>query len=288
MFRSAEELLLEGIDRERPRHVLGFYWKGFEPRLVFPGAPGARRMEEPLLLADFTVGRERRCVGRFEGGRHIPCPHDVLVTGFSQCDECAGEAYIWDQECIFDPKCDGTACVSKAGAGRPSDFCRRKHVLYLAFYGPMPKVGMSSTKRIKERLVEQGADACAIIGTYPSRLAAREAEKDISKSFGIPEWYRQAEVLGKLSQPVNPDAITAEYERLLNVLGRRDGIEFEELRFLDGYPLRQPLGGTPELQETSGIHKGRFIGVKGKWLIYESRGLKALNMPDLVARFIAR
>jgi hypothetical protein len=286
MFERADDILIDGIDHRRPRHVLEFYWKGFEPRLVWRGREDSRETEEQVDRAEVSVGRARRCVGRFERGRHVPCPNEVHVEGFSQCQACAGESYIWDQDCIFDPKCDGSSCLSEGSGGAPSEFCRREHMLYLAFYQDRPKIGMSSSKRIRERLVEQGADAFAFIGTYPNRRAARLAEAEISQAAGVPQWYRQQEVLDMMSRPVERPAIEGAYARLESTLDGREGVEFGTLEFLAGYPLEQPLQSRPQLQATEGVHRGRFIGVKGKWLVYESRGLRALSMPDLVARYV--
>lgn len=288
MFERADDILIGGIDLKRPRHVLEFYWKGFEPRLVWRGRDDDRETEEPVEHADISAGRARRCVGRFERGRHIPCPNEVHVEGHSQCEACAGESYIWDQDCVFDPKCDGSSCLSPKSGGAPSEFCRREHMLYLAFYQDRPKIGMSSSRRIRERLVEQGSDAFAFIGTYSNRRAARLAEMELSEAAGVPQWYRQQEVLETLSRPVDRSSIEDEYGRLEKLLGDREGVSFGDLEFLSGYPLEQPLPGVPLLQLTEGVHRGRFIGVKGKWLVYESRGLRALSMPDLVARFVDR
>ncbi|MEW5747449.1 MAG: DUF2797 domain-containing protein [Candidatus Thermoplasmatota archaeon] len=288
MFERADDILIQGIDQRRSLHVLEFYWKGFEPRLVWRGQTDDRETEEPVDRADISVGRARRCVGRFERGRHIPCPNEVHVEGHSQCEACAGESYIWDQECVFDPKCDGSSCLSPKSGGAPSEFCRREHMLYLAFYQDRPKIGMSSSRRIRERLVEQGADAFAFIGTFPNRRAARLAEAEISSSTGLPQWHRQQDILDMLSRPVDRSAVEAEHARLGSLLEGREGVSFGGLEFLDGYPLAQPLQSAPRLQGTEGVHRGRFVGVKGKWLVYESQGLRALSMPDLVARFVDR
>ena len=280
MIARADHLWLEEVEGRLPLHVLEFRWDGFEPGLVCYDTVRAEEVSFALDSADLVVGSRKRCVGRFEGERYVPCPYGAAVTRFSQCGKCAAEVFIEDQECIFDPKCEGERC--------DNEFCKRPHVLYLAFYGTMPKVGMSSTRRVERRLVEQGADAFAIIGTYPNRFRAREAEKAISAETGLPQWYKQQTILANFSRPLDVAGIEARYGELKQVLEAREGCSVESLRPISGYPLALPLPGVPQLQETPGMHRGRLLGVKGKWLLYDSHGLRALSMPDLVGRFVSR
>lgn len=278
MFDKRDPPLTDGLEDMLSLHVLEFYWEGFEPRLVCYDTVRGKELELGLDSADFVVGSRKMCVGRFEDGRYTPCPDKAAVSKFSQCSRCAAEVFIEDQECIFDPKCDGSKC--------DNEFCKREHVLYLAFYDTMAKVGMSSTRRVEKRLVEQGADAFAIIGTFPNRLAAREAEKAVSDEFRLPQWYKQQTVLSNFSRPVDRQGIEARYGELRQVLCAREGFSVEQLRTLTDYPLELPLPAAPVLQDTQGLHIGRLVGKKGKWLVYESSGMKALNLSDLPARFI--
>ncbi len=57
-----------------------------------------------------------------------------------------------------------------------SEICRRKHVVYVAFHGDMVKIGMTSSLRLRERGIEQGADAIAPLVECENRMAARAAE----------------------------------------------------------------------------------------------------------------
>jgi hypothetical protein len=280
MIMRADRLWLEEVESRLPLHALEYYWDEFEPVLLCYDTARGKETSLGLESADFVVGSRKRCVGRFEDDRYVPCPFRAEVTKFSQCDKCAAEVFIEDQECIFDPKCEGEKC--------DNEFCKRPHVLYLAFYDTLPKVGMSSTRRVERRLVEQGADAFAIIGTFPNRYRAREAEKSLSAELELPQWYRQQTILANFSRPLDIAGMEAKYSQLKAAISSRGGYAVESLRMLSGYPLELPLPGVPNLQETPGMHMGRLLGVKGKWLLYESRGLKALNMSDLVGRFMSR
>ena len=279
MFTRADELWLDDVEGRLPYHVLGYGWDGFSPQLDCLDTRTGRLVPDMVLEpVDLVVGRVRKCVGRFEGDVHIGCPDDATVTRFVQCASCAGESFIPHQECIFEPKCDGELC--------DVEFCRRQHVLYLAFYGGHAKIGMSSTRRVERRLIEQGADAYAIIGTYPTRRRAREAEKEISAKLRIPQSYRQVQLLKDLTRPVDAEAIEEQMARLGASLADRFGLEPERVSWLDSYPIDLPLETPPKLVETHGIHRGERIGIKGRWLVFESNGLKALDLSDLPSRFV--
>jgi hypothetical protein len=280
MFVSADQLWLEGLEDRLPLHVLEFYWDKFEPKLTCYDTAREKTVELDMAPADFVVSKRKTCVGRFEGEKYFRCPNNTPVTKFPQCDLCAGESFIKDQECIFEPKCEGEIC--------DSEFCRRQHVLYLAFYDTMVKVGMSSTRRVEKRLVEQGADAFAIIGSYPNRKRAREAEKDIASKLDLPQGIRQQTILSRFSRALDVHGMDVRYEGLKTAIAEKYGLSVEPLRRLSSYPLELPLPRAPQLQTTSGVHRGRLLGLKGKWLVYESGEIKALNMPDLVGRYMAR
>lgn len=286
MVDRPEPALPEGLEDNLSLHVLEFYWDGFEPALLCYDIVDHKRLTVQLDSAEFVVGTRKTCIGRFEGDRYIECPDSASVSKFSQCGECASEAYICHQDCVFDPECDGEACrYDPEGGG--NEFCRREHVLYLAFYDKMVKVGLSSTRRIETRLIEQGADAYAIIGAFPNRLMAREAEKKLSSELALPQWIRQQTILANFVRPPDLDGIRAAYDGLKRSLGEGYGLSVEPLKLLSDYPLDLPLRSAPALQGTAGMHMGRLLGVKGKWLVYDSGELKALNLSDLPGRFLA-
>jgi hypothetical protein len=280
MFIRADQLWLEEREGGFPLHALEFHWHGFEPGLTCRDLASGDIVEFDLHDVRFLVSRKKTCVGYFGDDGHVPCPKQAPVTTFGQCPECSGESFIPIQECIFEPRCDGEKC--------DHDFCRREHVLYLAFYDTHTKIGMSSSRRVERRLVEQGADAFAVIGSYPTRRKAREAEKDISSKLRIPQSFRQEFLLRNFSRPVDSGGIESRYEGLRTSLGETYQLEVAELRWLDRYPIELPLKAAPQLQETPGRHRGEFVGVKGKWLIYENEGVKALSLADLPSRFLSR
>jgi len=281
MFVRADQLLVEQLQDKFTSHAIDFHWEGFDPHLVCFDSGSSEVSEFDLSYVRFSVSRKKTCVGLFDdSGEYIPCPKTSPVSRFNQCPECAGQVFIPFQECIFEPKCDGEVCNL--------EFCRREHVLYVAFYDTRMKIGMSSTRRIEQRLIEQGADAFSIIGKWPTRKKAREAEKDISDRMRIPQSHRQELLLKSLSRPVNAKGVEERFEALRASLGERYQLNPESLRWLDKYPVDLPLRDAPRLIDLWGSHRGDLVGIKGRWLIFESEGLKALNLHDLPARHLAR
>lgn len=280
MFARADQLLIEERQDGFPLHALEFHWERFRPHLECFDAGSEEVSELDLADVGFFVSRKRTCVGYWDGDKYLRCPTQASVERFSQCPSCSGESFLPYQECVFEPRCEGEVC--------DLDFCRREHVLYVAFYDTHMKVGMSSTRRVEKRLIEQGADAFSIIGAFPNRKRAREAEKEISERLRIPQFHRQEVLLKALARRVDREGIEARMEGLSKSLLESHGLRPEPVRYLEGYPIELPLAGVPELVESWGRHKGRLVGLKGRWLIFESSGLKALNLSDIPARHLAR
>lgn len=280
MFQRADQILAVMKEDEFALHALDFSWEGFEPTLTVFDSKDNEVSEFDLGDIDFLTSRKRICIGYFDDEKYVPCPKNAPVEKYAQCPDCCAESFLPYQDCVFEPRCDGEIC--------DLDFCRREHVLYVAFYDTRMKIGMSSTRRVERRLIEQGADAFTIIGKLPTRKKAREAEKNISARLGIPQALRQDTLLRNFVRKVDAAGIEGRYEGLKMTLGQMYQMHPEQLRWLSGYPIELPLPTAPKLQESWGKHKGRLVGVKGKWLIFEFDGLKALNLSDFPARFLAR
>jgi hypothetical protein len=126
-----------------------------------------------------------------------------------------------------------------------------------------------------------------VVGSYPTRLAARTAEKEISSRLRVPQAFRQETLLKSLAHGIDVEGIEGKYSSLSGSLESRFGLKPERLKWLDRYPVDLPLDGVPLLVDTPGRHRGETIGVKGRWLIYRSSRLSALNLSDVPSRFMS-
>ncbi len=272
MFVTADKLL--NLTRGRSVHAVSYGWDGFSPEfLVYSREGGLEKL--PLDEFAFALSDEQLCVGSFRDGAYRPCPFHRHVEYTDQCDFCS-RSIIPIQRCLFEPICDGHLC--------DWDLCKRKHLIYIAFYGEKLKVGMTSSSRIGERLVEQGADAYFTFGEYPNRKAAREMEKRISNELSIPQMHRSTELLDDLWRGPDFERIGAVYERISTAAEGRYAITPGELRPLDRYPIEQPLPERPRLAELASIHEGKVIGLKGRFAVYESSGLRAVSLSSATSR----
>lgn len=291
MFKTGDEILKRKTNRV---HIMSFHWNGFTPHLIGYSPYQKKHIELPLdrnstltsqsgvrpcLTTDHCVemsnkGRidieilpGKRCVGSWHGGEYLPCPNKRPTGWFHMCDECAAP-FIPNLNCIFEPECDGEKC------GVP--FCTKEHAVYLAFHGTTPKIGMTSVMRLEQRLIEQGADAYAVLAKTCNRKKAREEEERLSHSLSIRQRISSVIKLKGLQQDAEPGSIRSAFEEL-----GMDG----ELMMLDGYPLER-LQTAPSVVQIAGHHEGMILGLKGSYLVYENNGPKALNAQDIVGHYV--
>lgn len=254
-----------------------------------PGPPNPPR---PLALAGpFTWRIEgmRTCVGKLRGDTHVPCPTAAMVTQDAQCPSCSG---LESPECVFEPRCqlDPSSCTCVAS------FKGVEHVVYAAFYGTLPKVGLTQAWRVERRLREQGADAYFTIQRGLDRATARMTERAISMLYRIPEHRSHREVLPQLARPVPWDLVERRAEEVRLRLESGYAVERALHRIAD-HPVHQPLPGTPRRVPTHGHHAGTWLGAKGNHVFYReaprpgrlvvgSQPVASLKRSDLLGRHI--
>ncbi len=266
MYRNDSKLFGDESSHEkREVHIISYSWDGFDFELSF--YDGEEIGIFNLDRIDFEVSQEKVCIGNFDGG-YSPCPDQKEVDRFYQCSECAPEN-IPRLGCIFEPQ----GCEDCEGG-----FCGEEHVVYLVFQGVYPKVGMTRSNRLKERLIEQGADAYAVLETVENRKKARKREKELSRKLNISQRTSSKKKLEQMSRNLDQKIIKRKYR------GVKNQVHIKSLKFLEDYPISLPLRTEPRLRSTSGLHRGDKIGLKGEFLIYENNGLQALNLSDVVGR----
>ncbi len=267
MYRRADELLTEKDEEKEVRevHVISSKWNDFDHELQVYDGDSIEILD--LEKLDFNVSDEKICVGSFEDG-YTPCPDERVVDKFRQCSECVPEE-IPKLECIFEPQ----DCKSCEGG-----FCEETHAVYLAFHGTLPKIGMTRKDRLRERLIEQGADAYALLATVEDRKKAREEEKKLSESLNISQWISSKKKLKRMARKLDKNIVERKYK------GVKNRVPVGDLVFLDNYPIELTLRAKPRIRPIPGPHSGETVGIKGEFLVYENSGLQALNISDLVGR----
>jgi len=267
VYRKAAELLTERDEEKEVQevHVISSRWDDFEHELQIYDASSIEVLDTKKI--DFDVSQQKICVGSLEDGYH-PCPEERSVERFRQCSGCAPEE-IPKLECIFEPQ----DCEECEGG-----FCDETHAVYLAFHGTLPKVGMTRKDRLRKRLIEQGADAYALLLTVEDRKEAREEEKRLSDRLDIAQKISSKKKLNRMARKLDKDIVRRKYR------GVKNRVAVGVLSFLDDYPIDLPLRAKPRLRPVPGRHEGETVGLKGEFLIYENNGLQALKISDLVGR----
>lgn len=276
----ADRLLLGNNANSFPQHAISFGWDEYKPRLEAYDVRSGKISNINLEQIDWHISEERRCVGRHTSDGHIPCPSNRKVDRFDQCEGCAS-VWIGHQECIFEPRCDGTKC--------DSEICRKKHVVYVAFHGDMIKIGMTSGSRLKERGIEQGADAIAPLVDCNNRMEARATENQISHLLKARQTVSKKESLRTILKAADRSMYESRYEEVLAKVSKILPTMNTHLEVLDRYPLTFMGEGHVEVSILEGRHIGEVIAIKGKFLVYRSKTskeLKALQLSNIPSHLI--
>lgn len=257
-------------------HAISFNWQGFEPHLNYYDKASDEMRELDLSKLDINISHHANCVGNWYGGEYQPCPHDAKVSQGNICQECAS-SFLPDLSCTFEPRCDGEICANR--------FCQQEHAVYLAFHGEIAKVGMTTSRRINQRMIEQGCDAFSVLAKVDGRASARKLEGSLSEKLALRQRIRELESLFCMTGEIPHEKIEARYTEIAEEV-ENIGLRPESLKFLDDYPLKTQLASMPKLVRIEGRHKGRVIGLKGKFLIYENGGVKAINLQRIPGRYL--
>ncbi len=281
-----KSLFHDSIHWELEAHALSLSWKNFTPHLICSIiSDSSIRAFTFSHTLDMELTNDKICTGRWEESSHVPCPTSYRTSRFQRCDQCA-DPMVPDQWCIFEPRCRGDSCLVAGHLGESITFCSRPHAVYLAFYLDHVKIGMTSQERVRPRCIEQGADAFLVIAHTGNRYEARQLEKQLARSHSLRQSFNNTEILRMTKNRIDPQKIESISEKTLTEM-RKSGISVGmDLQFLDGYPITFPFRSIPRETTTSGLHIGKISGIKGRFLYYESNGLRALNINDIPARKI--
>ena len=242
------------------KHVLSYRWDDFQPRLLLYDRTARKVDELPLDRLALAVGGERTCVGRFGEHGYHPCPAGRKVGRFETCQACAS-SWIPVLSCVFEPQCDGDRCDHP-------EFCARRHVVYLASFGNLIKVGMTSASRLRERAIEQGADAVRPLFECRDRREARTLEKETSLRFKIPQEIRISRIARTWTRRPSRESMQHVHEHYLDRIARWREPAGGELLFLDRYPMRELPRSPPDPVATEGVHRGEVLGIKGRHMLF--------------------
>ncbi len=271
-------------------NIIGIRWTAQDDTSFKVGMSGwqdGRTVTVPLapgMHVSWRISGPRLCVGyRGVDGTMHPCPEGRrALLSSPQCGPCMASDI--SSPCA---KCDGSRC--SAQPARRASCIQREHVLYVAVFGHgLVKVGVSSSRRVRTRWAEQGADYAAVLATYDSGMAARRVEARLGRSPGLSTRVTTKYKASHL-HPLPPDRAMQTVAALRPLL-RAHGLTLPDLLedMSQHYGLRQ-LGPhvSCELLRVDRDHRsidvvGEVVGVKGPILVIR-RGalLYGLSVPSV-------
>jgi hypothetical protein len=222
-------------------------------------------IDKTLLMAPDLTGldisenislvlKKRGCAGRWVKDRYVPCQGEEAPY----CAKCSGPP---------DP------CVMCRGeCQKPEKTCTEEHSVYLAIFSPdLVKVGVSKTRRLETRLMEQGADMGLEIARFPDGQLARQRERSLASTY--PDRVTFESKVDGISQGVNGETLQTIYRRYDAGRIMRFGY-FKETLWMKPIVL--------EPRENMAV-SGRVLGIKGQALVLEKGNtLYAFNLDGLV------
>jgi len=250
--------------------VISFRWTNFEPRLVFDNGKSLFLFNQTL---DFKVGK-RFCIGYFKNGKRYPCPEKREVTKDYQCELCKR----------LDENLPCVQCVGFCRNLKKRMQCmKQKYYIYLATFGDILKVGISNEVRVKQRLVEQGADFGACLFKVVDGAVARREEQKIKRLLGIVDRVRGSEKHKRIFS--NEDIGIQKIENALKVLKKYYKLDYEIYDLRKYYNIKPIETKFIEIKEGTRI-RGKVISVKGNLVVLEKENI-SFNAHKLIGREIS-
>lgn len=152
----------------------GLVWAGGAARWEWAAPGGGGRRSSAVDCGAglaFVCGADRRCVGVWRAGRHLPCPGAELIEPAARTAQCAScQALDRSSSIATDTRLDD-----------PRDFA-----VYLAHHGTAVKVGITAVERGIARLLEQGALASVFLSAG-TLVSARRTENLLGTALNVPD-----------------------------------------------------------------------------------------------------
>lgn len=219
-----------------------------------------------------TLTREQYCLECLE----------PTMENTQYCDECQKLVKIQRLECIT--KGAGTPYNQHCNPQNPpcdspwaAQHCNDEHVIYIAGFGELYKVGVTRTERwstpdgYKYRLIEQGADCATVLRGNLNLATAQETEQFIADALELETRVRFEYKAEEFAQPKGPKI--EELRKLSQEAAKR--FDLQEVCTLD---LSQVYGVHPEFTVDLSVWQiedllGRVAYVRGNILYFQSNSL---------------
>ena len=224
---------------------------------------------------NFKVLPGKFCIGYWKNQSYFKC-FKKIQKGF-QCESCFKK-----ETNNFCAMCNGTKCFLR------KPICGQ-HYVYLASFGNILKVGVTSVNRFPERVIEQGADFAARIVLVENGLIARKIERMISINYNIKDKIsaitKQKVLLNKNAREIGKEFLKTVYWQIIDKLPAKIklDLEIEDLSIYYKEPQKAKAISIEDNMEL----QGKIIGQKGNYIFIKNhQGIFMFNGYELVSRVV--
>lgn len=257
--------------------ITNFRWRDYQPELILD--ENRKETIIPLMNQHISMKLGKRfCVGYSKNGKHHECPDKSEVNSEKQCKLCKSLDDFFP--CL---QCTGFCTNLKGRKNCMED----GFYIYLAAFGPLLKVGISRDFRVKQRLVEQGADFGALVAKIKDGRVARVYEQRIRRCLGIVDRLKGADKHPHIFS--DPKVCIRNINFASEKLKKSTFSEiFQEPEIFD---LREHYNLIDEKSEFLKLNEnlmliGRIACVKGSIALLENGGYHCIDCHGLVGREI--
>ncbi len=231
----------------------------------------------PGTSADLPLNEVAYCAGWSDEEGWHKCPNLFALRFGTQCKQCSQKDV--HLECA---RCDGSVCLSHSQ--QAVERCNKPHVLYLASFAGLLKVGISSGTRFETRWMEQGADYACKTLLFESGRQARIAEAALSQELNMRSFVRGYEKIKLLifDESGCGEALAKAVQTARSKFPEHACTE-EVCSLSRFYPPKTAFGDLKKAQSM----RGEVLGCKGSLLFLKQGGQNAVfNLKDAVGRLV--
>lgn len=213
------------------------------------------------LSLDFSP--ERYCIGHFSTPNEFePCPMKAQASSGEQCDNCQTADFYWPMRAEY------------SDLKEIDPHYADPYVVYLATFGPEPKVGITHSDRFPTRVIEQGVDMATVLLEASSIDEALKIERRIASVTSITDQMPKSRKTGLLRQQPDIQNYKDAYQNIVSTLDQ-ELLPFNPTDYTEHYPGDDSYDNRYSLVD-SGPVTGTIEGVRGQLILLDSG--QALNI----------
>ncbi len=219
---------------------------------------------------DFKLSVEKFCPGYFKNGTFQKCLRGNKIGEKSVlCDDC--ERAIGFKSAFF---------MNATPNEEMNKYLKKKHFLYLAYFEPgLVKVGTANVDRGEKRLLEQDAQFYSFIDESDG-FEIQKKEKEVSIKLNLTTSVKSVHKSKYLGIKPKKENVEKIFDSKMETLGINEKGNLVDLTDYYFYPEDYNV-----IQNDHNL-VGKFLGLRGRYLLLENNGCKAFDINYIIGRNI--